>query len=56
MDDALVAELVSAHRAHTIILYGSRARGDATAESDIDVATFAEVPTTLRDARASGAH
>ncbi|CAN5907697.1 hypothetical protein BH11MYX2_BH11MYX2_31950 [soil metagenome] len=50
-DAALVAELISAHGAHTIILYGSRARGDATPESDIDVATFAEVETTKRDAR-----
>lgn len=52
MDDrALVAELVATHAAHTIVLYGSRARGDATAESDIDVATFAEVERTSRDAR-----
>lgn len=52
MDEAaLVAELVSAHGVHTIILYGSRARGDATEESDIDVATFSPVATTLRDAR-----
>ncbi len=52
MDEAaLVAELVSAHGVHTIVLYGSRARGDATEESDIDVATFGEVTTTTRDAR-----
>jgi len=52
MDEAaLVAELVSVHGVHTIILYGSRARGDATEESDIDVATFGTVETTLRDAR-----
>jgi hypothetical protein len=51
MDAALVAELVATHGVHTIILYGSRARGDATAESDIDVATFADVARTLRDAR-----
>jgi predicted nucleotidyltransferase len=52
MDDvALVAELVSSHGAHTVILYGSRARGDHTIESDIDVATFAEVASTTRDAR-----
>lgn len=48
---ALVEELVRTHRAHTILLYGSYARGDATAESDIDVACFAEVPETYRDAR-----
>lgn len=52
MDDvALVAELISSHRAHTVILYGSRARGDHTLESDVDVATFADVARTLRDAR-----
>ncbi len=48
---ALVAELVSAHGVHTIILYGSYARGDATPESDIDVAGFADVERTMRDAR-----
>ncbi|MEJ7602443.1 MAG: nucleotidyltransferase domain-containing protein [Kofleriaceae bacterium] len=52
MDEAsLIAELRRAHAAHTIILYGSRARGDATADSDIDVATFADVATMTRDAR-----
>ncbi|MBX3161090.1 MAG: nucleotidyltransferase domain-containing protein [Deltaproteobacteria bacterium] len=52
MLEALVAELRRAHGAHTVILYGSHARGDATAESDVDVAAFAEVARTLRDARA----
>ncbi len=47
----LVAELVTAHRVHTIILYGSYARGDATPESDLDVAGFADVERTTRDAR-----
>lgn len=36
-EDALVAELVRRHDAHTVILFGSRARGDATPESDVDV-------------------
>ena len=52
MDDAaLLEEMRRVHGAHTIILYGSRARGDATPDSDIDVAAFADVATTLRDAR-----
>jgi hypothetical protein len=51
LDSALVDELRREHGVHTLILYGSRARGEATAESDIDVVGFAEVPATVRDAR-----
>jgi uncharacterized protein len=51
LESALIEDLRRAHGVHTMILYGSRARGDATAESDIDVAGFAEVPATVRDAR-----
>lgn len=51
LDAALVEDLVLAHRVHTLILYGSRARGDATPESDLDVAGFADVAETARDAR-----
>jgi uncharacterized protein len=50
-DDALVDDLRRTHGVHTVIIYGSRARGDATPESDLDVASFADVPRTLRDAR-----
>lgn len=35
--DQLIAELEHHHHCHTIILYGSWARGDVTATSDIDV-------------------
>lgn len=48
---ALIEDLQREHRVHTLILYGSRARGDATPESDLDVAGFADVAETTRDAR-----
>jgi hypothetical protein len=52
MDEAaLLDELQRVHGTHTIILYGSRARGDETPDSDIDVAGFADVATMTRDAR-----
>jgi len=50
-DTGLIDELRHAHAPHTIILYGSYARGDATDDSDIDVACFADVDDTSRDAR-----
>ncbi len=40
--------LRSAHACHTAILYGSFARGDATAQSDYDVAGFADRATVVR--------
>lgn len=52
LEVALVDELRRVHGAHTVILYGSRARGGATDESDIDVAAYADVAETSRDARA----
>lgn len=48
---ALIDELRRVHGVHTVILYGSRTRGEATAESDIDVASYADVADTTRDAR-----
>ncbi|MBA2542167.1 MAG: nucleotidyltransferase domain-containing protein [Deltaproteobacteria bacterium] len=49
--DALTDELRRRHGLHTLLLYGSHARGDETPESDVDVAGFAEVGATIRDAR-----
>jgi uncharacterized protein len=51
LEAAVVEELRQLFGLHTLILYGSRARGDATPESDIDVAGFADVERTVRDAR-----
>ncbi len=47
----LVDELRRVHGVHAAIVYGSYARGDATEESDVDVATFADVAEITRDAR-----
>ena len=53
--DPLIArlcnELAAERRAHTILLYGSRADGSANQFSDYDVAAFADVPRTVRDTR-----
>lgn len=38
---AIVEELISLYQCHTIILYGSRARGDFTASSDYSDRTTA---------------
>jgi predicted nucleotidyltransferase len=48
---AAIEEMRRRHGVHTLILYGSHARGDATAESDLDLAGFADVTATYRDAR-----
>ncbi|UXI02377.1 nucleotidyltransferase domain-containing protein [Photobacterium sp. TY1-4] len=49
--EALVRALQAQYQPHTIIFYGSRARGDATATSDIDVACFVDDHPELKDAR-----
>ena len=54
-EDPLIAtlciELADKLRAHTILLYGSRADGTANQFSDYDIAAFADVPCTVRDTR-----
>jgi hypothetical protein len=44
-------QLATRHSAHTVMLYGSRADGSATADSDYDVVAFAPIEDALRDAR-----
>jgi predicted nucleotidyltransferase len=55
MDDPLLevisADLRTRHGCHTVILYGSRARGDATSTSDYDVLGVKESGDAVRDAR-----
>ena len=47
----LIRELVGDHGCHTVILYGSRARGDATERSDVDVLGIRETGDTFRIGR-----
>jgi predicted nucleotidyltransferase len=44
-------DLVGQHRCHTVILYGSRSRGDWTEESDYDLIGFRDEGEKFRDAR-----
>jgi predicted nucleotidyltransferase len=44
-------ELTTVHGCHTVILYGSRARGDHTLQSDYDVMGVRSIGGKLRDAR-----
>lgn len=52
----ITAELVASHGCHTVILYGSRARGDATPASDFDLLCVRKDGPSVRDARWSGGH
>jgi hypothetical protein len=45
---ALMQRLQTEFGSHTIILYGSRARGDAEPDSDYDVAGFSDAVTSVR--------
>lgn len=44
-------ELVGHHQCHTVILYGSRSRGDWTEESDYDLVGFRDHGEKFQDAR-----
>jgi hypothetical protein len=46
-----LADLTVRHGCHTVILYGSRSRGDWTEESDYDLIGFRDEGGRLRDAR-----
>jgi len=52
----ITAELMALHGCHTVILYGSRARGDATPASDFDLLCVRTDGPAVRDARWSGGH
>lgn len=49
-----VKEVVEKYNPHTVIIYGSRARGDATDDSDVDVACFLDSPSVFEDFRYLG--
>lgn len=48
---ALAGRVAGEHGAHTVILYGSWARGDATGESDVDLLLVRAHGPAARDAR-----
>jgi predicted nucleotidyltransferase len=49
--DQVCKQLVAAHAVHTMLLYGSRADGSASRDSDYDVAAFAPIERSFRVAR-----
>src|SRR5688572_12265552 len=46
---ALAAEVCRRHGAHTVLLYGSRARGDDTPTSDVDLVAIRSAGGAARD-------
>ena len=46
---AVAAEVVRRHGAHTVLLYGSRARGESTPSSDVDLIALRASGGPLRD-------
>ena len=48
--ERLALDLMATHGCHTAILYGSRARGDATPESDVDLLFVRQDGPSFRDA------
>ena len=48
--ERIVSSMMATHGCHTTILYGSRARGDATLQSDIDLIFIREDGPAIRDA------
>lgn len=48
--ERIALPMMDAHGCHTAILYGSRARGDATSNSDIDLIFIREDGPSVRDA------
>lgn len=52
----MAERLRTRHGAHTVVLYGSRARGEATATSDYDLLGIAPVDRTIRDAAVVDGH
>lgn len=49
--ETITDELCSQHGCHTVILYGSRARGDASEASDYDIMAVRDSGDAFRDAR-----
>lgn len=52
--EQLALRVMEEHRCHTVVIYGSWARGDATPASDVDLLCVRETGRTVRDARVVG--